>query len=121
MIYKLYMRKINEIYLNDVLRSIKKIETYIHGMTIKTFLQDEKTRDAVIRNIEIIGEAINRLPTEFFRKYPKFPSREAISMRNFLIHDYSNIISKVVWKTIKKDIPALKKQIMKIQSGLKQI
>ena len=113
------MKKKNEVYLNDILRSIKKIEKYVKGMTLKEFLKDDKTHDAVIRNIEIIGEAINRLPDNFVKKYPDFPTKEAVSMRNFLIHDYESVISKIVWETIKTDIPPLKKQIaviMKLSS-----
>ena len=108
------MRKTIEVYLDDVLGSINKIEAYVKDLTLELFYRDTKTQDAVIRNIEIIGEAINRLPTEFYTKYPALPSKEAISMRNFLVHDYDSINHEVVWKTIKQDLPQLKKEIESI-------
>lgn len=110
------MKKIIEIYLEDILNSIKKIEAFLKDMTFEIFIQDIKTQDVVIRNFEVIGEAANRLPEQFLAEHPSFPSREAISMRNFLIHDYDTINLEVIWKTIQIDIPALKKEILVLLS-----
>ena len=108
------MKKKSEVYLIDMLRSISKIEKYIKGMTSKSFQQDEKTYDAVLRNIEIIGEASNRLSTAFLNKNPDFPHKEAVSMRNLLIHEYDKTDTRIVWKTLKEDIPLLKNKILQI-------
>jgi len=110
------MRKTNKIYLDDILNSIHKIEVFIDDMTFEDFFKDIKTQDAVIRNIEIIGEATNRLPEEFFTEHPSFPSKEAIAMRNFLIHDYDSIDMTIIWKTIETDIPQMKKEVQEVLS-----
>lgn len=102
------MKKTNDIYLGDILTCTKKIENYVKGMPFDEFAQDMKTQDAVIRNLEVIGEAANKLPDHFGEKHPHFPLEEAVSMRNFLIHEYDRVNLDVVWKTIQDDIPVLK-------------
>lgn len=72
--------------------------------------------DAVVRELEIIGEAAKNLSEDFRRKYPKFPLRESADMRNFLIHEYFGVNSKIVWNTCKNDLPDLKKQTENIVS-----
>lgn len=108
------MNKDDTIYLNDIIEAISKIENFIAGMSLEEFRGDVKTQDAVIRNIEIIGEAVKRLSDDFKRQYPDIPWQPAGDMRNFLIHDYPDVIPDVVWKTATDDLPAFKKQIMEI-------
>ena len=108
------MKKEIDVYLEDILKGIQKIEKYTKDIDFDSFTLDDKTQDAVIRNFEIIGEASNRLPDSFFEKYSDFPAREATSMRNFLIHDYDSIDAEVIWKTLKQDIPELKKIVLEI-------
>lgn len=105
------MKKDNQIYLQDITRAILKIEDYIKNTNFDVFLKDPMRQDAVIRQFEIIGEAANRISKDFINTHPNFPLKEAIRMRNFLIHGYDEVNIEVVWKTIQVDIPLLKKSL----------
>ena len=102
------------LYITDILESAKKIKKYIKGMTFTDFKKDDKTLDAVIRNLGIIGEAAYRLPKEFTKKYPETPWREISDMRNKLVHEYFGADSEIIWKTVNEDLPILVKKIGKI-------
>lgn len=80
------------------------------------YLQDIKTIFATLRALEIIGEATKKVPGAVKNNYPNVPWREMAGIRDKLIHDYFGVDMKVVWKTIKKDIPALRPQIKRILS-----
>lgn len=107
-------RNIN-LYLEDILQSLEKIENYMAGMDLEKFRKDEKTQDAVIKNFEVIGEAVKRIPEDFKHAHPGLPWRSAGDMRDFLIHDYPNIVPDVVWYTAKNDLPDFKKQILSLK------
>ena len=108
------MKKDPKIFLEHVLESIKEIEKHIKKISKDEFWEDIKTQDAVIRRIEIIGEAVKNLPSEFKRKYPKIEWREITGMRDKLIHEYFGVNIDMVWETIKNDLPELKNKISKI-------
>jgi uncharacterized protein with HEPN domain len=97
--------------LEDILESCEKILSYTEGFTLNTFMNDEKTIDAVVRNFEIIGEAANRLPESFCNNNPEIPWHQLIGMRNRLIHAYFGIDYEIVWNVIINDIPFFTKQI----------
>lgn len=103
------MKKSNQTYVLDILASISLIlEDYTQGMSFEQFDKDKKTQDAVVRQIAIIGEAMNKLSKDYVEKRPKLPVREAISMRNILVHDYDWVDTEEVWKTLQEDLPRLK-------------
>ena len=109
------MEKNNKVYLEDIVSAIKLIlEEYIAGIDFDKFDKDKKTQDAVIRQIAIIGEAIGKLDKDFVSSYPELPTKEAVAMRNVLVHDYDWVDTKEVWKTIQKDLPELKNLVEKI-------
>lgn len=108
------MVKDNAVYLKDILAAIIKIEKYSKGVDFKLFSSDDMRHDAVLRQLEIIGEAANRLSTDFKKQNPSLPSREAIDLRNLLIHGYDDVDLEIVWKTLINDLPELKKQVKKI-------
>jgi len=108
------MDKTDSVYLQDILEAINKIQEFVKNTDFKHFEQDTMKQDAVIRRFEIIGEASSRLTKNFQNKYPKFPFRESKSMRNILIHDYSEVDLKDVWTTIENDLPILKLQLQEI-------
>ncbi len=102
------MKKDKRIYLYDILTAIGKIESYTKYKTLQDFLSNDMMQHAVIRLFEIIGEASRRLDDNFIKKYPEFPLKKAISMRNLLIHEYDEINLDIIWDTIKHDLPKLK-------------
>lgn len=101
------------IYLKDILSAIESIEKYLFNIPLGLFLDDVMRQDAVIRQLEIIGEAANKLSSDFQSSHQDFPIQEAKSMRNFLIHGYDEVDINVVWKTIQQDIPFLKEKVKK--------
>ena len=108
------MAKDYKAYISHILESIILIEQYTENISFEAFEKDRKTIDAVIRNFEIIGEASNKLPEEFTKKYPDVPWRSIIGLRNVLIHDYLGVDIKAVWGNLKQELPHLKEQIKSI-------
>ena len=74
-------------------------------------MKDSKTIDAVVRNLQIIGEAANRLPEEFRAHYSEIPWRNIIGLRNRIVHDYIGVDVEIIWQIVEKEIPHLKKQL----------
>lgn len=108
------MRKDPKIFLKHIQESIEKIERHIKGMSEDEFEDDIKTQDAIIRRIEIIGEAVKNLPSEFKKKHSEIEWREIAGMRDKLIHEYFGVNLNMVWEVIRKDIPKLKRQISEL-------
>jgi uncharacterized protein with HEPN domain len=108
------MKKTDEVYLQDILEAIDKIDNFVIGMNLVDFEADEKTQFAVFHAFEIIGEAANKLSTEFLSQHPELPARQAVELRNILIHGYDLIRLDIVWKTIADHLPPLKRQIVDI-------
>ena len=106
-------RRVHVDYLHDILENTYKALDFVKGMTGDDFLQDEKTVFAVIRALEIVGEATKKIPDEIRAKYPDIPWREMAGMRDKMVHDYFGVNLMVVWKTIVEDLPVLKSRIQK--------
>lgn len=104
--------------LNHVLDAIAKVERYLDGLDSQTFQTDELRVDAVVRNIEIIGEAITCLDRGLKAKYPKVEWRFATAIRNRLIHGYFDVDAEIVWNTAQDDLPTLKNDIQSILETL---
>ena len=98
------------LYIGDIRRAIAKIEKYTKGLTFEKFKNDDKTVDAVVRNLHIIGEAVKHLPKEFRNRGGNIPWREIIGMRNILVHEYFGLDAGILWKTVTEDIPTFRKQ-----------
>jgi uncharacterized protein with HEPN domain len=105
--------------LNHILDSIEKIETYLLGFNLEMFNLNEEKIDAVVRNIEIIGEATNCLDRGLKAKYPQVEWRFATAIRNRLIHGYFDIDPEIIWSVTQNDLPRLKIEIGKILEELK--
>ena len=108
------------LFLYDILEAIAKIESYTEGMNYDEFIHDEKTIDAVIRNLEIIGEAAKNIPEDIKNEYPEIPWKAIAGMRDKLIHSYFGVSLPIVWETIKNDLPILKCQIERILKELER-
>jgi uncharacterized protein with HEPN domain len=101
-------------YLNDILESISDIREFIAGMDNDSFIKDKKTIKAVVRSLEVIGEATSKLPLNVRKMYPDIPWQETIAMRNRLIHEYSGVDLDIVWQTIEEDLEPLYKTVKRI-------
>jgi uncharacterized protein with HEPN domain len=98
--------------IDDILESIEKIERYIKGMDLDSWQSDEKTVDAVIRNIEIIGEASSHLPDEVLKQYDDIPWSLMKGIRTILAHEYFGVDLEIIWKTVTEDLPILKRRLI---------
>jgi len=108
------MQRDYSVYLNDILRSIVLIEDYIKEYSFEHFCSDRKTVDAVIRNLEIIGEASKKIPEEIRVSWPEVAWRKISGLRDILIHAYFEIDLEIVWDIVQTKLPHLKSTIHNI-------
>lgn len=98
-----------EPYLSHIVEAIKTIQSYVKGIDFDQFTKDQKTQDAVIRQLEIIGEASSKLTPDFIKTNSQVPWREIKDFRNKLIHDYWELDLDLIWNVVVQDIPLLEK------------
>jgi uncharacterized protein with HEPN domain len=96
-----------DLLIEDILAAISKIERYTSAMDKALFLQDENTIDAVVRNLEIMGEAAPQLPEDFVDRYPSVPWRQIAGLRNRIVHEYFGLDLDLIWQVIQNDLPQL--------------
>ncbi len=109
------MRKNNLVYLKQMVDYIEKIERYVDGIGFKEFKNNGLLQDGIMRNIELIGETARKLSPLFWEKYKNvLPLAQAVSMRNRLIHEYEDVDLRIVWNTVKIDLPNLKEKVEEI-------
>lgn len=101
------MHRDPRLYLDDILEAIDQIQEYILSMDYETFVQDRKTQDAVVRNLEIIGEAAGRLPENTKDAASEIEWRKIVGLRNILIHEYFGISLPVVWDVVRNKLGPL--------------
>ncbi|OGH39335.1 MAG: hypothetical protein A3B44_02125 [Candidatus Levybacteria bacterium RIFCSPLOWO2_01_FULL_38_21] len=99
------------IFLKHILESIEAINQYSKDLSEETFLKSSEKQDAIIRRLEIIGEAVKNLPDEYKKKHPDVEWGRAMGTRNILIHHYFGVDLEIVWDTVTKSLPQFKKQI----------
>ena len=101
-------------YLDDVLEAIRNIEEDTRGISFEEFIADRRRRDAVIRNFEVIGEAVKNIPLDIKDKYPGTDWKKIAGFRDVLTHAYFGIKPTILWDNIVNHLPALKSEIQKI-------
>jgi len=109
--------KTDAIYLHHILDAIAQIEVYTEGVDEATFFQERMRQDAVIRQLEIIGEASRQLSEAFRNQHAEIPWRPIIGMRHRIAHDYLNIDLTVVWEVVQYDLPALSVRLRRLREG----
>jgi uncharacterized protein with HEPN domain len=97
---------------------MRRICNYIHGLTYEQFMKDTRTQDAVMRNLEVIGEAVKRLSPELKRAHPEIPWREMARMRDKLIHHYFGVNYDVVWSVASQQIPDLRLKLSDVLASI---
>jgi len=102
------MKYDHSIYIRHILDAVYRIASYIKDVDEKDFLENLLIQDGVIRQLEIIGEAVKRLPADFRNGYPDIPWQDIAGMRDKLIHDYFGVDLETVWLTASTDLPGLK-------------
>lgn len=106
-------------YLEDMIDCMGKIEQYVGELSYQEFTKNSLVIDAVIRNLEVIGEASKSIPEEIAGYYPDVSWKSMIGLRNILIHEYFGVDSEIVWEIIKTDLPTTKPMIIKMLNELK--
>lgn len=105
------MNKDPEVFVKHIMEGIEIIEKYTKNLSEQDFLGSTEKQDAVMRRLEIIGEAIKNLSIDYQQQYPAIPWQDITAMRNKLIHEYFGVDVELVWEVVKKDLPELKKQV----------
>ena len=107
-----------KVYLRDILEAIGRIERYTGNMNFEDFSNNELIQDGVIRNLEIIGEAVKNLPDDIKKDYPEVEWRKIAGLRDILIHAYFGVDLEIIWDIVKNKVPELKEMVKKILSNL---
>ncbi|MCK4342762.1 MAG: DUF86 domain-containing protein [Phycisphaerae bacterium] len=103
-----------KVYLEDILTAVEKIRRYAAGLSLDTFARDEKTLDAVVRNLEVIGEAVKQIPEDVRVRHPQVEWKKIAGLRDILIHAYFGIDLEIVWDIVQNKLPALEPQVRQI-------
>lgn len=102
------------VYADDIIGAIEKIQRFTVGLDRETFSQDEKTFDAVIRNLEVIGEAIKKIPEDVRMRYPLVEWKKIAGVRDILVHEYFGIDVEIVWDILQQKLSPLESQMRQI-------
>ncbi|HZF11612.1 MAG TPA: DUF86 domain-containing protein [Thermoanaerobaculia bacterium] len=94
--------------IEDMLTAIQRVERYTYGLDRTLFQEDEKTVDAVVRNLEILGEAARQMPEDFAARHPGIPWRQIAGLRNRIVHDYFGLDLDLIWQILQNDLPPLR-------------
>ena len=113
------MKREYRLYIEDIADAINKIIEFIESMNYDDFLGDDKTRSAVVRKLEIIGEAAKNVPDSVKHKHKTIPWKEMAKMQDKISHDYFGVDYEIVWKVLKEKLPPLKLQVQEVLTDIK--
>ena len=102
------------VYLEDILESAEMIGSYLSDLSEGSFYNSTEKQDAVLRRIQIIGEAAKHIPAEYRKKWSQVPWKDIAGMRDIIVHEYFGITLGMIWKTAIEDIPELEHQVRQI-------
>jgi uncharacterized protein with HEPN domain len=106
-----------KLYLQDIWESILAIEEYTQNIAEDDFYSNRQLQDAIVRRLEIIGEAVKNVDDDFRDKYPQIPWKEIAGMRDVVAHEYFGVKLDRVWDVVREDLPRLKQQMLLIMDG----
>lgn len=101
-------------YVSDILTAIEEVEEFTRGIDFQTFSKDKKTLNAVVRSLEIMGEAAKQVPEAIRGRHPDIPWKRIAGMRDKLIHEYAGVDLEIIWGVVKEEIPPLKPKIKRL-------
>jgi uncharacterized protein with HEPN domain len=101
-------------YLSDIIEAIERIAQYAEGLAYSDFIQDKKTQDAVVRNLEVIGEAAKGITGALKKRYPEIPWSDMAKLRDRLAHHYFGINYEIVWNIVSKELPSVHDQLASV-------
>jgi len=101
-----------------MLERLDRIERFVQGMDLEGFLEDLKTSDSVVRNLEVIGEAASRLPRDYRDAHPGVPWHQVTGLRNRIVHAYFDVDLEIVWSIVETELPRLRIQVQALIAGL---
>lgn len=104
------MKKDPKVFLEHIIESIQLIEEYAKPLTVEEFQKNKAMQDAIIRRLEIIGEAVKNVPTSFKAHHPNIPWKQMAGMRDILIHEYFDVDLLLIWSVVQRELPAIKEK-----------
>ena len=107
-------------YIEDIIGAMDKAMNFVKNISYEEFIQDDKTAFAVVRALEIIGEAVKNIPADIRKNYPEIPWKDMAGMRDKVIHEYFGVKLSIVWRAVKEEIPPLKPIFEKILRDLEE-
>ena len=112
------MKRDINVYIEDILESISRIEEYVKDIDEAEFYGNSEKQDAVLRRLEIIGEAVKNIPQDVRDKYPEIPWKQIAGMRDVVIHEYFGVTLGRIWKVIQADMKDIKNNINKVKQEI---
>lgn len=114
------MKKDPQVFIGHILESIQLIEEYSSDFTLQEFQKSRAMQDAIIRRLEIIGEAVKNLGGPFKAKYPEIPWKPMAGMGDILIHEYFDVDLSLTWSVVKRELPSIKKHLQEILDSFQE-